>query len=123
MARRLIRVLVRTAVVATVAVISLAAAHSSVKGTSALTSPAFAQTATNAYAQRSCLQAALRRSVPKGARVHVVITTNAQFYLLVEIITLWAHPTATQASAQWIVSLKPAPDACMGLQVQAVHRK
>ncbi len=123
MARRLIRVLVRLAVVATVAVVTLAAAHTSVNLTSVYAGPAIAQSATSAYDQRSCLEAALRHSVPKGARVHVYATSVVDYDLLVEIITLWARPGATAAAAQWIVSLKTEPDACMGLQLQAVHRK
>ncbi len=121
--RLLSRGLVRTAVVAIVAVVTLAALHTSIKTTSALASPALAQSGASSYHQRSCLESALRRSVPKGARVHVEASTVVEYDLLIEIITLWARPTATMAPARWIVSLKPDPHVCLGLQVQAVHRK
>jgi hypothetical protein len=112
---------VRVAIVATVAVVSLAAVHSSIKATSLLAGPAVKWTSTVRYDQQTCLQAAVRRSVPKGALVYLAtsrITEKPIMIFEAVLVTPWADP-ATRPDAQWAVSIDRGGKACRGLSVRA----
>ena len=65
------RGVVRAAIVAIVALVSLGAARTSVMTTSSFITPAGARAWSGSYDQVLCLQSTLHRSVPKGARVYL----------------------------------------------------
>jgi hypothetical protein len=112
---------VRVAIVATVAVVSLAAVHSSVKATSSLAGPAVKWTSTIRYDQQTCLQAAVRRSVPKGALVYLATSRVTEKPIMIfeaVLVSPWADP-ATRPKAQWAVSIDREGRACHGLSVSA----
>lgn len=119
---RIKRTLVRTAIVATVLVVTVAAAHHSVVITSELTSPKSVQASTLDQQQLSCLEAVFGRAVPTGASVYIgpVDTSGLQFLAL--IVTRGARLTANSNAAQWVVSIEPG-DQCVGLRLSVVRRR
>jgi hypothetical protein len=107
------------AIATTVVVVVLAAAHSSLKSTSLLAGPAVRWTSTVRYDQQTCLQAAVRRSVPKGALVYLATSRIIEKPIMIfeaVLVTPWADPT-TRAAAQWTVSVGRQDHACRGLAV------
>jgi hypothetical protein len=114
--------LVRLVIVAAVTVVIVAGAHSSVKTTSLLAGPAVRWTSTVRYDEQTCLQAAVRRSVRKGARVYLVTSRIIDKPIMIfeaELVAPWADPT-TRANAQWSVSVNRGGNGCRGLEVD-VH--
>ncbi len=112
---------VRVAIVATVALFSLAAVHSSLKATSSLAGPAVKWTSTVRYDQQTCLQAAIRRSVPKGALVYLATSRIIEKPIMIfeaVLVTPWAVP-ATRHDARWALSIDRGGKACRGLSVRA----
>ena|ERR1700722_3572038 len=111
--------LVRLAIVTTVVVVTLAAAHSSIKSTSLLAGPAVRWTSTIRYGEQTCLQASIRRSLPQGAHVYLATPKIRQTPILMfeaVLVAPWADPT-TRTAAQWTVSIKPGGKLCRGLAV------
>ncbi len=119
--RRTVATFIRVAIVATVAVVSLAAVHSSVKATSSLAGPEVKWTSTTRYDQQTCLQAAVRRAVPKGALVYLATSRVTEKPIMIfeaVLVSPWADP-ATRPKAQWAVSIDREGRACHGLSVSA----
>ena len=109
--------LVRLAIVATVVVVMVAATYSSLQSTSLLAGPAVRWTSTVRYGEQTCLQAAIRRSVPKGAPVYLATPKIRQPPILIReavLVAPWADPT-TRTEAQWTVSIEQGGKICRGM--------
>src|ERR1700680_3221024 len=116
------RALIRTVIVATVAIVTLAAAHSSVKTTSELASPKSAQASAIDQEQLACLEAAFGHAVPKGAWVYIGVVTTSSLQSLALIVTRRASLTADINAARWLVSMQSG-NQCLGLQLSVVRRR
>ncbi len=114
------RWLVRGAVVTTVAVVTLAAAHSSIKTTSARTSPKSLHAAALLQKELTCLDTVFRHAVPEGARIYVGVVDTTLLQLLSLIVTRWASLTLQMNAAQWSASLQPG-FGCQGLRLSVVR--
>jgi hypothetical protein len=116
------RLLVRIAIVVTVAGVTLAAVHSSVKTTSELTSPKSVQASTVDQEQLSCLEAAFGRAVPTGASVYIGPSYTPSFEFLALVVTRKARLTANSNAAEWVAAIEPGYQ-CAGLQLSVVRRR
>jgi len=116
------RIVVRIAIVATVVVVTLAAAHHSVETTAALTSPKSELASTIDQEQLSCLEAAFGHAVPRGARVYIGAVDTSSLQYLSLIVTRSARLTADSNAAQWVVAIEPG-NQCLGLRLSVVRRR
>ncbi len=116
------RVLVRIAIVATVVVVTLAAAHHSVKTTAELTSPKSEMASTIDQEQLSCLESAFGHAVPRGAWVYIGAVDTSSLQYLSLIVTRSARLTADSNAAQWVVAIEPG-NQCLGLRLSVVRRR
>ena len=109
--------LVRLAIVTTVVVVMVVAIYGSVRSTALLAGPAVRWTSTVRYGEQTCLQAAIRRSVPKGAPVYLATPKIRQPPILIReavLVAPWADPT-TRTAAQWTVSIERGGKICRGM--------
>ena len=120
--------IVRVLIAGTVAVVLLAAAHTSLQVTGRLVSSTPAQQEEAValglvipYQRQSCLVASLHRLVPRGASLYVGSGKHGDSLVLAEIATLWAHPVTVAAQARWGVTLVPNPKVCEGEQLKVVR--
>lgn len=58
-----------------------------------------------AYRQELCLFHAIRKDVPKGASVYLPGNNPAHTQRLAELSTLWAIPTESQRTAEWVLTI------------------
>jgi len=116
------RVLARVAIVTTVVMVTLAAAHHSVKATAELTSPKSELASTIDQEQLSCLEAAFGHTVPRGARVYIGAVDTSSLQYLSLIVTRSARLTADSNVAQWVVAIEPG-NQCLGLRLSVVRRR
>jgi hypothetical protein len=99
-------------------VVLLAAAHTSLKVTTSLTSRASIARFATTYEQELCIQKKLRTAVPKGARIYVEGGNQQMLWMG----TPWAHPVQDGSSSQFIVLLQPG-NQCYGLLLSIRHTR
>jgi hypothetical protein len=113
-----IKRIVCAAIVAAAAVTLGLSVHHDLQFTSQVTAPTFIQGQTAALGQEECLYYAIRSQVPKGAAVYVD-GPESEIERVYELSTLWVVPQASLATAQWQLSIVPAPGHCGGLALEA----
>ncbi len=93
----------------------------SIRTTTDLTKASAVADARYSYDQQTCLQAAVRRELPKGVPV-IVRATGYQEYLLIQYLTLWDMPVSSKSHAHYAVSVVSRQGGCQGLALMVVRR-